>query len=433
MTHHRESGWLTRRSFLRAAGVVVGTLGVPDRLVPTQARASVPAPQVSRRGDAFRLGVLLPRSGIYPQLGASLLAGLELCLEQMQRTLGGRPVELVIREFAGSGLRAEQAIESLLSERVSLIAGVVNPRVSGMLRGRLAAERTPLLAVGAGENIARAERHDEWVVHNSLSGWQSAWAMGTWAASNLGTRAIIAASLYDSGYDSLYAFRQGFENAGGMISAALITHGPHDRDALPQAIATIGRSRPDFVYGAYCGRQAIEFVQAYASAGLTGSIPLAASAFMVDEQILASHGSAALGITSCLPWAPDLKSARHQVFASDVRARTGHPPDAFTLLGYEVALLIAEAARVAGGVEQRDRLAVALQHVQFQSPRGSWQSDSASRAPITPIYLREVQRAAGGLSNTVLGEMALPSSRQAVLAELQRSPKSGWTNPYLCV
>lgn len=435
MEHRREAERLTRRSFLRAAGVAVGTFSAPNLLSarPPSVSARVSVPRISGRSDTLRLGVLLQRSSVYPQMGSNLLAGMNLFFDQRQRSLDGPQIELVTAEIGVSSMRADQEVNKLFKQRVDLAVGMFNPCMAGTLRSRFAANQTPLVAVHVGENMLRPGKHDEWIFHNSLSTWQSAWAMGAWAANHMGTRAVVASSFYDSGYDSLYAFRRGFESAGGTISDSLVTHLPHDPNALQRAIATIKQVGPDFVYGAYCGKPALNFVQAYAEAGLPGQVPLVGSPFMVDEYLLPEHSTAALGIKSCLPWAAGLNTAENRSFSTTFRARMGQAPDAFALLGYETARLITEAAFATGGDTQGDKFATALAGVQFQSPRGSWRMDAASRTPSTPLYLREVQRHAGVVSNIVLSELPPPSELNGSLTELQSSPKTGWVNPYMCV
>lgn len=430
MDHIGGSTRLTRRGFLRSVGVFAGALAVP------QARSAAGARDASKRGDLLRLGVLLPRSGIYPLMGANLVAGMNLFFDRAQRSLNGRPIELVVSEIGAGSVRTEQAADKLLHDGVDLVVGLLSPSMGGSLRQLFAARKTCLIAVHTGENALRPGKHHEWVFHNTLASCSSAQALGAWAAQQLGTRAVIASSFYDSGYDSVYAFREGFENAGGTTKAMLVSHLPQAGTGLPQTIAAIKQARPDFVYAAYCGQPALDFAEAYSAAGLAGKVPLAAGAFMVDEHLLSSHATAARGIVgtkSCLPWAASLTGAENRSFSAGFRAAMGQAPDAFALLGFETAQLVAEAVRAVAGSTQPDRLREALANVEFHGPRGQWRMNAESHTPTTPLYLRELQHRAGVARNVVLAELTPPSTQRGQLSALSEHPRTGWVNQYMCV
>src|SRR5207244_3918342 len=140
--------------------------------------------------------------------------------------------------------------------------------------------------------------------------------LGAWSAQNLGRRALLAASFYESGYDSLYAAEMGIEAAGGQVAERQVNHGPTGPRPVAELIAAIKCVRPDFVFAAYSGQEAVAFVRAYAEAGLKDTIPLVGSAFLADESRLSEMGGAAVGIHSALSWAPTLATPDNQAFAA---------------------------------------------------------------------------------------------------------------------
>src|SRR5262249_55244148 len=152
---------------------------------------------------------------------------------------------------------------------------------------------TLLLVSDAGADAVEPVRGGGSVFFDSLGYWQASWAMGDWAARNLGRRAVVAASLYESGYDSLYAFQPGLEEAGGEGVETCVTHVPPATHDTGRAIAAIRRAVPDFVFAAYSGQPAVDFVRAYADSGLARRVPLAGSSFLVDETLLPAMGAAA--------------------------------------------------------------------------------------------------------------------------------------------
>lgn len=404
---------LSRRRFLYATGVALAS--------PLLSAWSPRVEQSGGRklvGPPLRLGALLPGSQLYPRLGASILAGLELGAERE-----GRAVTLVRAEHgAWPGAALAAAREMLGSGQVDGLVGVLNSAVSASLAPLLAETRTPLWVCEVGANAVSAV--SPWITYHTLQYWQAQWLLGDWAARNLGRRAAIATSFYDSGYDTLFAFRQGFEAAGGTVLDTQVTHLDPRNPGLEEALAALARKQPDLVYGLYCGQAAREFVAAYARSPLAGRKPLAASAFVTAEDLLAAQGDAALGIITCLPWAADDANAERESLQGAFAVRTGASADLFAALGYDAGRLIVRATALFTGSVAQVRLA---------GPRGPVTVEAATRQTRAPLYIRSVQRVNGVLCNAAVAEVPLPSDLDARLEAARSGPRSGWTNTYLGV
>ena len=417
-------GRLDRRSFLKAVGGAASVLLAPA-LLRSSAAPPAPAP-----ASPLNIGLLLPTATRYPQLGANLLAGMQLALERP----GARPVRLLVEDYGVSPGTALAQTRALIEQaHVDLVLSTVSASTAALIASLLLERQVPLVAAGAGANIPRRNRESPFIVRSSLSYWQSSYALGTWAARSLGRRAFIATSFYDSGYDANYAFRLGFERAGGQIANMQVSHRPIDTAGLAPMVAAIAAARPDVVYAAYCGHEAVEFVRAYAAAGLSVRIPLIGSGFLADEHILPEQGEAALGIRTALPWVPGLDTAPHRAFAQAFAARTGRPADAFAALGFDTARLLS-VGLADPGVNPHDpeRLLQALGAASFDGPRGHVMVDIAARSATSPIYLREVRRGPQGLRNVALAELPHPTE-DGRLAAVRTSALSGWQNAYLSI
>jgi branched-chain amino acid transport system substrate-binding protein len=415
----------TRRHFLRAAAVLAGAAALP--LAPAAKAAAAGSPPATSQTSraALRIGVLVPASAGYPQLGPELLAGLRLAFEQT-----GQSAVLVPQDVGlGVGLVAGAAERLLLEERADLLVAMVNPDVAATLDPLLAERRAVLLNAVTGANVARRDDVSPYVFSHALSSWQASWALGGWAARTLGRRAAVAMSLYDSGFDAHYAFRLGFEEAGGKVLLTHVTHLPLDAPDPAGLVAPLTAQRVDFVYAAYCGQPAVEFVQAYARAGLAGRLPLVGGAFLTDEQLLPAQGPAALGIRTAAPWSGELQLAENQRFVADYQARAGALPSAFALLGYETGRLIAGAMAAAGNPRAlRDALASA----RLDGPRGAVVMNGRTLSTTGPLYLREVRAGNPGVANAVLATLAAPGGLEGQVERIRGTLKTGWIMPYLC-
>jgi|GEM_PF-711825 len=429
---HGRSLIYTRRGFIKTAVLATGALlAAPLLSDPKGAAASALAEKGGANsplaGLSIKLGVLLPESHAYPELGANFMAGMRAYL--------GREVTIMPETIGFGPQRILQKTEKLLQvDGANLLVGLLTPSVATTLSGLLEANRTLLIAADAGANIPRQNEHHPSIFYHTLASWQSNYALGEWAASKLGRRAFIATSFYDSGYDSLYAFRLGFERGGGTIAQTSVTGMPGDPTGMDAIIEAIAQTQPDMVYGAFCGQSASDFVTAYARSGLSGRIPLVGSAFMVDESLLPVQRAAALGVKTAFS-SPAEDSPEHQAFLAAYRNESKQAPDPFALLGYETAQLVTEALNGAGKEAlQADRLKAAFSTSRFTGPRGLIAMDPTTRSTGGgALYLREVRRQGTSLRNVAVAKLNPIDDNDGRVEELRNSPKTGWLNAYLSV
>jgi branched-chain amino acid transport system substrate-binding protein len=420
MSNDADTPAYTRRAVLRTAGILAGA---------TAALAAFPvgAAAAPAARSPLRLAVLLPQSLSHPHFGANFLAGLHLGFTQanwstdLQTAETGRGVGLVsplVQELLGS---------------VDFLVGMANAEVTTQFRDLLAEHDVPFIDAAIGANIPRLEDSSPHIFHYTLSHWQANWALGRWAASTLGKRGLIATSFYDSGFDTHYAFRLGFESAGGNVVLAHTTHIPPGGNDPATLVGPLASQQANFIYAGYCGPDAIDFIRAHAAAGLTSRLPLIGPAFLTDEQHLPALGATALGIRTASAWTSDLANTENLRFVRTYRNQTGQTPDCFALLGFETAKLIATAATTAppaAGHNAAFRNALAA--ARFAGARGAVAMDGRTREVTGPLYLRKVKSANGGLINANTSALTPPPGGDRAIEALRTSLKTGWLAPYLC-
>jgi branched-chain amino acid transport system substrate-binding protein len=169
-------------------------------------------------------------------------------------------------------------------------------------------------------------------------------------------------------------------------------------------------------------------MEAYAAAGLA-NVPLLGSGLMADTHELDAHGASALGMRSALSWSEGIDTAENRSFMSAYRRANGKPADAFALLGYDTAAMIATAfgtmSREGGDLRE------ALGSVTFTGPRGVVTVDPETRSIVTPLYLSQVRRTAGGPSNAIAATLDTTSGMRLDADGL--ASRQGWLNSYLSV
>lgn len=367
------SSW-TRRRFLSALGLATGAAALQTAGPLTRKAEAGTVPFAS---EPVRIGLLLPRSGARTDLPRNLVAGLRLGFAQ-----AGVTADLAAEEIGFGASGVGDRFNGLIHDGAEVVVAATSAAVAAGLRPLIEQSCTCVIVADAGAHAPRTTELSTYIYYSSLGYWQSNWALGRWAATHLGNKGFLAASFYESGYDSLHAFRLGVEAGGGQVVRTQVTQVTPEPENWTALFETIRRTAPDFVGALYSGRDAAEFLSAYQASGLAGQIPLVGSAFLVDEPLLQEFGPAALSIRSSLPWAPSLQTPANEAFTS---------------------------------------------------PRGPVAINPATHALSTPLYLRQVVRGGTRYLNAVTDRLDPISERAAELTALRSSDRTGWLNGYLNV
>ncbi|MFE2014384.1 ABC transporter substrate-binding protein [Streptomyces sp. NPDC059491] len=119
----------------------------------------------SADGAAVRVGALVPlaRPG-WTESGRHLLAGLDLAVHEVNEAggIGGRPLELVVRDTAAAPERAAAAVDELAGRGVSAVVGEYHSVVARAAAGRADALGVPFLCSSAVLD-ALTEKETPWV------------------------------------------------------------------------------------------------------------------------------------------------------------------------------------------------------------------------------------------------------------------------------
>lgn len=416
---------LTRRAFLKAAATLTGASALSLLSGCSPSFKAIQALQQTRVFQApVRVGLLLPSQ--YAGVRAQVLDGFRF----YAKTAAVRQIELVVQEVGLGLYDAYRGAVSLLDqEQPDLLFGLINPALVPSFYELLEERQKALLVADLGANLPDLSKDSPYVSLHSLGAWQAHFALGARLGGQASARAVLVSSFYDSGYDGVYAFRHGFEQAGGEVVASLVSHRPIDPDDhLAALMEQISSLQPDLVYLVASGRDAEQFNQAYYEAGLAGRIPLASASYHLGSQPVAGLAD----ISTIGPWSQSLTSAENQAFMAGFEAETGRQADLFSLLGYEAALLIDASLVEAGGLLQKSSdFQAAFQKVRVTSPRGELAFEPLSGSMQGPLYVGNIRQQSSGLYYDLQTALAFPSGLSGLVNQVNAGIRSGWSNPYL--
>jgi branched-chain amino acid transport system substrate-binding protein len=366
---------MNRRKFLVSAGLVTTS-------------AFLPKPSVFGQSAKIRVGLMLPYTGTYAQLGTAITNGFRLAVSERGGKLGGRELEYFTVDDEAEPAKAPENTNKLVQrDKVDVLVGTVHSGVQmGMVK--IAKENNTLLIIpNAGLDAATGALCAPNIFRTSFSNWQPSYPMGKILADR-GVRNVVSlAWKYGAGEEAVAGFTEGFIKAGGKSVRGLWIPFPNvEFQALLTEIAAI---KPDAVFVFFAGGGAAKFIKDYAAAGLRKTIPLFGSGFLTDG-VLDAVDNAAEGLETTLHYADGLNTKRDKEFRAAYTKAYRNEPDVYAVQGYDAGLLLALGLdAVKGDISKRKEIISAMEKAKVDSPRGSW-TMSRAHNPIQDFYLRKV-------------------------------------------
>jgi branched-chain amino acid transport system substrate-binding protein len=361
-------------------------------------------------------------------MGDSFAAAFRLYMEQahVQCPTVTRPV---LQGYGG----AYRGTQELLGLGVDVIVAGLSTPVARWLTPLVEERQVPMVVANVGGHVLDPAQKSPYVVHNSLLYWQGSFAMGRWSAQHIGRRAFLASSRADSGYDTIFAFRSGFESAGGSVVGSGVTH-EKASSGLPELIDQIRAANPALVFANYTGAARVDFLHAYARSGLRTA--LVGPTFLAEDFEPSALSRATAHIRTATSWINTDPSDANQAFRTAYRAATGREADAFAVLGYDTAILVVTAFRQAQARGlARSRIGETLAGASIASPRGTLTVDGTTNSVTGPLHVRRVTRVPGAGSrylNTKVATLYAITGIPAPLQALDLQGRSAYFNEILC-
>ncbi len=368
----------TRRLVLSRSAALIGAAST-GLLLPQIARA---------QGSKIRVGLMLPYTGTFGQIGAGIENGFRMALDEKGGKLGGREIEwFKVDDESEPSKGVENATRLVQRDKVDVLVGTVH---SGVQMGILKVARdTGVLNLipNAGVHAATRALCAPNVFRTSFTNSQPTSALGKVMVEKGHKKAVWITWKYAAGDEAFEGFRDSYTKAGGTIVKELGVPFPNvEFQALLTEIASI---KPDAVCCFFAGGGAAKFIKDYAAAGLKDKIPLYGSGFLT-EGVLNAAGPAAEGILTTLHYSDALDTPRNRNFRLAYAKAFRLQPDVYTVQGYDAGLLLAQAvAAVKGDISNKKALYASMEGAVIDSPRGKW-TMSKSHNPIQDMYLRQV-------------------------------------------
>jgi branched-chain amino acid transport system substrate-binding protein len=186
----------------------------------TTAVLGLALPGPAARATEYRIGVLLPFSGVYAGLGDHIEKGFRLGLDTFGPQLDGERITTVVADTeADPAASLAKAKKMVFQDRVDALVGVVSSAVLGALRDFVHRTDTPLVVANAGNIHATGRDCSPRIVRVSFSNRQITGPMGGWMSGQGIRSAWLMAPDYAAGHQMMDAFREAFEAGDGSSAS----------------------------------------------------------------------------------------------------------------------------------------------------------------------------------------------------------------------
>lgn len=399
---------VTRRALLTAAlgGAAALAGGAAGGRGGTGQPFRVPAVLAASTGPV-KLGVLLPYSKVYQQLGEDITSAMTLYFESVGWTAGGRRITLIREdEDIDPQVALRKARKLIEGDNVDLMTGLVSSASALAIRDLVHNTKTVLVISNAGANAVTRGRRSPYIFRISFSNWQTAYPIGGWFYENVARSCVVGGSDYAAGHEDINAFKENFLAHEGRVLGEV--YPPLNNTDYGPYIAQMQRMRPEAVFVFFAGSDAVRFVTQATQYGLLKEARLVGPGFLVEEDVLPAEGRNALGAYSSLHWALTLQKPENLAFTRAYRERWKREASVFAMQGYDAARVIVQALNTTGGdTVNKTGLIEAIASVKFTSPRGAVAFDPETHNVIQTVYLRQVREVGQALHNVVFADLGV--------------------------
>ena len=403
---------LTRRRFLAASSAAAAIAACGPAATPNPSGATPTA----TLGPAIKIGMLLPFTKVYAELGNSMKRSTDLYLKLKGNKLANRPIASPIYEDEANdpvvGLQKTQKF--IDNDRVDIMMGIVATPIAYAVRNAIDSAKMIFIETNAGGNaLTRTTTNcnpsckSKYIFRSSFSSYQISYPIGDYFATKKGVKEVFTfVADYGFGNESAADFTTGFTKGGGKITGSL--KAPlGSADFLPYVTTLKGQPTKD-IYSFFSGTDAINYIKAWNQLGMPAAgYKMNGAGFLTEQDVLKEVKDQANGATTSLFWAVTLDNAENKAFVDAYQKEYNLLPDVFAVQAWDGMQAVDLALQaVNGDTSNKDAFIAALENVKFKSPRGDFEFDKETHNPIQDIYIREVKVQSGQAVNTIVDKVA---------------------------
>jgi len=388
MTHNR---WYLFASLLVAAAVLLGAC----------------APATSSPGGSakspIKIGLLQDLTGPMAVTGIGGNKGVDIYLENMKFEVAGRQIEVIKEDSKTDPKTALERAKKLVElDKVNLIAGITNSGSAIAVKGYVNEVKAPYVSMTmAGAEALTLDNPSPYVFRTTYADGQTEFSTGRYLSEKLGyKKAVTLVTDYVGGWGKGWAFKTGFEQAGGKVIQELFS--PIGEMDFASYITQMNPGA-DVVWAFFPDEGMLRFPKQYAEMGMLKKVPMSGYFNLAaDRDNLPVLKDSALGFISSTWYNPYCDTEENKLFQKLHQAKYGVMGDIFEESGWRgMAFITAALKSVNGNIEDTDKFLKALSTTKINGPCGPLSLDE-NRNIVQDIMLQKVEKVGDKYQNKVM-------------------------------
>lgn len=359
------------------------------------AAAAAWLPRAASAADVVKIGLIVPLSGPFSSTGRQLEAAVRLYMQKNGDTVGGRKLELLVRDDTGLAPETTKRIaqELITREQVAFLAGFGLTPLALATAPVATEAKIPMVVMAAATSII--PQRSPFIVRSGFTLAQVTAPMAEWAAKNRIKRVITLVSDYAPGIDAEKMFVKRFTERGGTIMDSL--RSPLRNPDYGPFLQRAKDGKPDALFVFVPSGEGTAVLKQFEDRGLReAGVALICTGDVLDDDILEAIGKPALGVISSHHYSAAHPSPENKAYVDGfTRANPGMRPNFHSVGGYDGTHLIYEALKKTGGDTDGEKLVAAMKGLSWVSPRGPMSIDAATRDVVQTVYIRKCEMVGG--------------------------------------
>ncbi len=398
---------LSRRHFLVATSAAALAACAPAA-APSASPSATP-------GKTLKLGILLPFTKLYAELGNSMKRSADLYIKTQGGKLANRPVQTIYEDEANDPQVGLQKTQKFIDQdQVDLMMGIVATPIAYAIRNVVDSAKMIFIETNAGGNALTRTTTDckpacksPYIFRSSFTSYQISEPIGEYLASKSGLKdAYLFIADYGFGTESAADFTTGFKSKGGSVTGTL--KAPLGNNDFLPFVTQLKAQPTKNIYSFFSGTDAIGYINAWTQLGMPAAgYKMYGAGFLTEQDVLKEVKDKAVGAVTSLFWAVTLDNPENKAFVDLYQKEYNLLPDVFAVQQWDGMHAVDEALRKVGGdTSDKAKLISALEGTKFKSPRGDFEFDKDTHNVIQDIYIREVKIQSGQAVNVITDKIA---------------------------
>jgi urea transport system substrate-binding protein len=314
---------LTRRSFTRGVGRIGAGLAAASALSGLAGLAGTSARAAGFKGSRpYKIGFVAPLTGPVAPEGIAMQNGFQLGLDTLNAAggIGGHKVAVVSQDTQAVPAVAGTVIKKFIQEeKVDMIVGTITNDEEVVANRLCAAAGVPVLfpEVGFWHSFCNST-----TVMMGCNSFDLNGPLVPFMAEKFGKKFLLIGSDFSFPHAYLGVAKRYMKEAGVTVVDEL--YAPLGTADWSSSIAKIKSAKPDVIYSAVVGGDAIAFTKQAQSLGLLPGAHL--TGVNLQPEFYPAMGSAVDGQYTCVHYTEDKQTAANKKFIADYNKKYGKGP-----------------------------------------------------------------------------------------------------------